>query len=300
MDKVWPHVVPRWWSGGKYLVLELLLIKNENNLFQNKHCLQIKIRIGQKKNSDLIYSISHWVIFYNHIFNNCFVVRLPTTPYFGELPQHCKKMQQDQPNKFQQVHLPHPIPGIYEKCMSLLFLKSKTSRQTSSAKRVIHIYRRCTERVSCSLFAQLRLCFHHNCCHSLRCQFIFTEPSSWLCHCQFLHKSLYGSHMYLDPSALDYACQQMEHATWFSAFLHSSKTGLMTYHGMLRGDKWHCSCMGGKRKICSLLYGVQVTCLGACAHYTCLWRTEIAGYINRGRQGHYSLSVSCDGALYST
>lgn len=40
-----------------------------------------------------------------------------------------------------------------------------------------------------------------------------------------------------------------------------------------------------KEKHWSLLYGVQVTCVGACVHYICLWRTEIEGYINRDRQG---------------
>lgn len=105
---------------------------------------------------------------------------------------------------------------------------------------------------------------------SLRYQFTFTDSSSWLCHCQ-LYKTLYGSHMYLDPSAPNYACQQMEHATWFSALLHSSKTGLMTYQRKLRGDKWHRSCIGGKWKHrWLLLYGVQVTCVGGWEHYICL------------------------------
>lgn len=45
--------------------------------------------------------------------------------------------------------------------------------------------------------------------------------------------------MYLDPTAPNYARQQMEGATWFSARLHSSKTGLMAYQRMLRWDKWH-------------------------------------------------------------
>lgn len=79
---------------------------------------------------------------------------------------------------------------------------------------------------------------------SSRYPFIFPESTSCFCHCQLWHKTFYSSHMYLDPTAPNYARQQMEGATWFTARLHSSKTALMAYQRKLRWDKWRLHCMG--------------------------------------------------------
>lgn len=83
---------------------------------------------------------------------------------------------------------------------------------------------------------------------SPRYPIIFPESTSRFCHCQLWHKTFYSSHMYLDPTAPNYARQQMEGATWFTARLHSSKTALMAYQRKLRWDKWHRRRMGWKKE----------------------------------------------------
>lgn len=136
-----------------------------------------------------------------------------------------------------QIFLSYFMTWLY---MSLLLLKSAASRAEKDFCTSVHLFA-----------AGVFFCLFIVCPTPwllLRYYFIFTESSSWLCHFQLLHKTLYGNHMYVDLSGPDYACQQMEHATWFSAILHSSKTGLMTYQRKLRGDKWHRSCIGGKWK----------------------------------------------------
>lgn len=146
-----------------------------------------------------------WVMFSDQTVNECSLADLQES-YFWQTLQFLNaaktKVPAGQVSPVVWVQADSASPAC---STSLLFPKSgANTHKPAEPRETFRFAADVPKSLPChSLPGSLSLAASLTAAISLRYQFISTESCSRLRHCQLLHKTLYGSHMYLGPSAPD-------------------------------------------------------------------------------------------------
>lgn len=154
--------------------------------------------------------IHHWVMFSSQIFNKCFVADFQKSSFL-ELcnslsSQKHRSHLAGQGSPLILVHADSasiPVPRFsFKMHVECYFWNLEQTFKSGNCERLSDLQQMYQHFSLFIIFPALSLYPSLLPSPSLY-HFIFSESSSWLRHCQLLYKTLYGSHMYLSPSAPD-------------------------------------------------------------------------------------------------